>query len=75
MKIGETKSQSFKRIATNRANNILKNLQLLGNLSNTNNYTYTSIEVSKIFKAIEDEVRIAKTRFTTNLKKRRELEL
>lgn len=75
MKIGETKVHSFKRLATNRTNYILKNLQLLGNLSNTNNYSYTTVEVSKIFNAIDDELRITKNRFVTNLKKGRKLEL
>lgn len=76
MKTGETKSTSFKRLATNRANNALKNIRLLGNLSNTNNYSYTPDDVQRVFKIIEEELRLSKARFTLELsKKKRDFKL
>lgn len=57
------KAENFKRLAENRTNNILKSLRLLGNLSNTHNYSYTKEEISKIFNAIESEVKRVKILF------------
>ena len=54
---GETKSKRFRRIATNRTIRILNDLRLLGNCSNTNNYEYSEDEVSKIFSAIDKELK------------------
>jgi len=53
----------FKRLAELRGERILKDLQLLSNLSNRNNYDYTEADVRVIFGAIEEELKIAKMRF------------
>lgn len=65
----ETRDQRFKRIAENRTNEIIKKLSLLGNCSNKSSYEYTEQEVSKIFSAIEKELRRARARFTFNRRK------
>jgi len=72
--IDESKNQRFKRLAQQRGNRILNDINLLGNLSNNNNYTYTEQEVNKLFYIIEDELKRAKWRFKTN-KKRKEINL
>ena len=65
----ESKHNRFKRLAKQRGDRVLKDLQLLGNLSNRNNYDYTEADVRKLFSALEDEIRIAKARFNANRKR------
>ena len=38
-------------------------IKLLGNCSNKNNYTYTDDDVKQIFSAIDQELRITKSKF------------
>ncbi|HAC16884.1 MAG TPA: hypothetical protein DCE78_13205 [Bacteroidetes bacterium] len=59
----ETKNAKFKRIASGRTSRILEDLRLLGNCANTGNYTYTENEVTKIFSAIEKELKRTKSLF------------
>lgn len=49
----ETKREKFVRLAENRMNNVLKNIQLLSNLSNTSAYDYTSADVDKIVRTLK----------------------
>ena len=49
----ETKRERFVRLAEKRTENILNDIRLLGNLSNTSNYEYTEEDVTKIVKAIK----------------------
>ena len=65
----ETRAERFKRIAEHRTNEIIKKLSLLGNCSNKSAYEYTEQEVSRIFTAIEKELRQARARFTFNRRK------
>lgn len=53
-----------------RGERILKDLRLLSNLSNRNNYEYTDAEVKALFSTIEDEMRLAKFSFD-RIRKRR----
>ena len=62
----ETKEERFKRIATKRANEVLNQLRLLGNCSNKGVYKYTDIQVSHIFRTIEDELKRIKILFKNN---------
>lgn len=55
--------EKFKRLAEKRVNNAIKNIRLIGNLSNRSNYSYTSGDVDKIFKALDKELKHAKSRF------------
>ena len=59
----EEKKERFTKIATNRTNKILDTLRLLGNCSNSSNYSYTDEEVRKIFSVIEAEVKTQKAKF------------
>ena len=56
----ETKEARFRRLAEQRANDLLRKIRILGNCSNRNVYSYDEQQVEKIFQAIEAEV--AKTR-------------
>lgn len=66
----ETRKERFRRVASRRTENILENFRILGNCSNKSMYDYTDEDVSKIFSAIEEQLRVAKARFKT-MKKRR----
>lgn len=61
----QEKKERFKRIAENRTNKIIDLIRLLGNCSNTSNYSYTDEEVKKIFTAIENELKVARAKYQT----------
>lgn len=67
--MSESKRSKFKRLAQLRGDRILKDVQLLSNLSNRNNYEYTEAEVKHIFSTIEEEIRLAKVLFQQNKKR------
>ena len=52
----ETKRDKFVRLAEKRMENILKGLDLLGNLANTSNYDYTDADAAKIIKTLKSAV-------------------
>ena len=57
------KSKKFRELAEKRVSNALKNIQLIGNLSNTRAYEYDDAEVKKIFKSLREEITIAESKF------------
>ena len=59
----ETRKERFRRVATRRTNNILRQIQVLGNCSNKSSYSYTEEDIRKIFSAIEKELRSTKALF------------
>lgn len=65
----ETKHEKFKRLAKQRGDRVLKDLELLGNLGNRNNYDYTETDVRKLFSTLEEELRLAKMRFKQSKKR------
>ncbi|MDD4106555.1 MAG: hypothetical protein PHX84_01235 [Candidatus Shapirobacteria bacterium] len=75
MKTGESKSSAFKRLAANRTNGAIRNIRLLGNLSNRHNYSYTEEEFKSIFEIIEEELKLTKSRFLVGLRKKRKFKL
>jgi len=52
----ESKRDKFCRLAENRMNNILKQIELLGNLSNRNAYDYTDEDIQKMIKTLKVSV-------------------
>ncbi len=64
----ETRSERFRRVATRRTNNILRQIQVLGNCSNKSSYSYTEEDIRKIFSVIEGELRATKSKFTNRKK-------
>jgi len=58
------KNERFVRLAVARTNKIIKMLRLLSNLSNKSIYDYSDDEVKRIFRAIEQELRTARSRFS-----------
>jgi hypothetical protein len=65
----ESKHEKFMRLAKQRGDRVLKDIELLGNLGNRNNYDYSETDVRKLFSALEEELRTAKARFKLNKKR------
>jgi ABC-type Fe3+-hydroxamate transport system substrate-binding protein len=59
----ENDRDKFVNLANKRENSALKSIQLIGNLSNRSNYDYNEDDVTKIFKALQDELNACKKRF------------
>lgn len=58
------KRQRFVELAEARANRALKDLQLIGNLSNRSAYEFTEADVRKIFGALQKGLDTARSRFS-----------
>ncbi len=67
--IMETKEDKFKRLANARVNNAIKQLELIGNLSNSSSYDYTDDEVRKIMGTLNQKVKEISFKFQESLKK------
>jgi tRNA(Met) C34 N-acetyltransferase TmcA len=59
----ETKRQRFVRLANARVNRAIKEIRLVGNLSNRAHYEYSPDDVRKLIKALDEAIRTAKSRF------------
>ena len=57
------KHEKFKSLAEARTTKTMKQIRLIGNLSNKSSYDYTQDEVTAIFTALEAEMDKAKSRF------------
>ena len=69
------KRERFVKIAENRTNKIIDMIKLLGNCSNKNNYTYDENDVRQIFNAIDNELKITKSRFQEAQNNKKEFKL
>jgi hypothetical protein len=58
------KRQKFAELAEARVNRTLKDISLIGNLSNRAAYDFTDADVRKIFAALQKALDGAKTRFS-----------
>src|SRR5438067_8916115 len=70
----ETKRDAFKRLAEKRTNAILDRIRILGNCANPYAYEYSEEDVRLIFAAIEQEIRLAKTKFANHRRRQFKLE-
>jgi hypothetical protein len=59
----EAAAERFKRLAEARVNKTIKDVRLIANLSNKNNYAYTPADIDKIFKALDRELKAARAKF------------
>ena len=62
--------EKFVRLADTRVNRALKDLKLIGNLSNRTNYIYTKDDIDKIFRALNVEIKATRARFDNALSKK-----
>jgi hypothetical protein len=58
------KRQKFVELAEARVNRAIKDIRLIGNLSNRSAYDFTEDDVRKIFRALQKEIDTAKARFS-----------
>ena len=71
----ESNSDKFRLLANKRVPKALKALDLVGNLSNRSNYSYTDDEVSKILKAFRDKIKELEGMFAQRTKSQDEWRL
>lgn len=65
--MSETKYDRFKRLVSSRQQRLLREIRLIGNLSNTKNYSYTQSDVDDLFERIDIELKETKSLFEQNL--------
>ena len=57
------KKMKFRELAEKRVSRTIKDIRLIGNLSNRNNYDYESDDARKIISALEEEIKLLKYKF------------
>lgn len=62
----KNKREKFVKLAEARVNKAIKDIRLVGNLANKNNYEYENGDTQKIFKALQKELDAAKSRFSAD---------
>lgn len=62
---GESKNERFRRLAESRGNRLIREIMLLGNLSNRKNYSYSEEEVERLFAPIQRELDEVRALFDT----------
>ncbi|WP_340043147.1 hypothetical protein [Bacillus tropicus] len=60
---GNEKLNKFEQLAEKRVSEVLKKMQLIGNLANRNNYDYTEKHVKQIIETLESELKMLKSKF------------
>lgn len=63
---------NFVRLAEARTRKVLKDLDLLGNLSNRSNYAYSEEDVKTIIKAVAKKMQDVELRFKASMSATRE---
>lgn len=66
--------ENFVRLAQTRTNRLLKGMDILGNLSNRNNYLYDQEDIRKIFGSLKAKLKLVEGRFLTEQAKEKGLE-
>tara|TARA_B100000989_G_C19447914_1_gene430378 strand:- start:635 stop:856 length:222 start_codon:yes stop_codon:yes gene_type:complete len=61
--MNESKHERFKRIASKRMQNTLKEMSRLTNCSNTNTYEYTNRDVQKMIKTLNEKIQELRVAF------------
>lgn len=56
----------FVELAEKRVSRTIKDIKLIGNLSNKSNYSYTQEDTDKIYKALKKAVEEMKSRFESS---------
>ena len=62
----ESKSrEKFVNLAEKRVTKAIKDLRLIGNLSNKSNYSYDEKDIKKIISALDSEIKKIRQKFTS----------
>lgn len=59
----ENKREKFLRLASQRTQDALNRLRILGNCSNRGVYEYTQDDINKIFSALRDQLKSVEAKF------------
>lgn len=62
------KRDRFKNVASKRVQKVLDSLESLSKCSNRNNYDYTEDDVSKMLKAIKEQIKLLEISYTERSK-------
>tara|TARA_R100000935_G_scaffold39809_1_gene61319 strand:- start:8389 stop:8619 length:231 start_codon:yes stop_codon:yes gene_type:complete len=62
------KRAKFVKLAESRVNRAIKELRLIGNLSNRSAYDFTDDDIRKVFRTLQKELEGAKGRFVSGEK-------
>jgi len=62
-KSARNKRQKFEEIAVRRVNRVIKEIRLIGNLSNRSAYEFNEEDIRKITKALQRELEVMRSRF------------
>ena len=68
--MSELKREAFLRLAEKRTSVVMDKIRILSNCANPYAYEYTEEDIKRIFGAIEQELKTARTKFTQDTKKR-----
>lgn len=60
------KREKFVELAEKRVNRAIKDLRLIGNLSNKNNYAYAESDIQKIISVLDQEVKTLRSKFSSD---------
>lgn len=63
---GRDKAEKFVELANKRVNRAIKDLQLIRNLANRQNYEFTEDQGKRIIRALQQEVDAVKQEFQSN---------
>jgi len=61
--VSRNPAKKFVELANKRVNRAIKDLRLIGNLSNKSSYEYSEEQANKIIRALQKEMRILKAKF------------
>lgn len=64
MNLDRNKRDKFVKLATRRVTRALREIRLIGNLSNRSAYEYTDEDVRKIVRALQRELETMRSRFS-----------
>ena len=70
MTADRNKRQRFVELGEARVRKASQMLRLIGNLSNTSNYEYSQEDAQKIFSALDNEIKLLRTKFQAALSRR-----
>ena len=65
----ESKRDKFVRLAENRMENVLKGIDLLGNLSNSSAYEYEQADLDKIVRTLKTAVNTLEKKYELSTKR------
>ncbi len=66
--MGQNSRERFVELEEKRVIRAIKDIRLIGNLSNKSNYSYSETDYKAIFYALDSEIRDLKSRFTSGEK-------